>query len=89
MVSILMHLITSNMEYVTNNCSGLYVSDLKKRSLKDDFIALIFGRPIPFHCVKINDVCDDVLEIDTVRAWKETNSNAGWSNEVAIEVVIR
>ncbi|KAF2876898.1 raffinose synthase protein-like protein Sip1 [Massariosphaeria phaeospora] len=68
---------------------GLYVSDLKRRSIEDDFIALIFGRPIPLHCVKISDACENVLEIDTTRAWKETDSNAGWSNEVAIEVVIR
>jgi hypothetical protein len=68
---------------------GLYVSNLGQRSLKDDFIALIFGRPIPLHCVMISESCADVLEIDTVRAWKETDSRAGWSNEVAIEVVIR
>ncbi|KAF2192639.1 glycoside hydrolase family 36 protein [Zopfia rhizophila CBS 207.26] len=68
---------------------GLYVSDLPKRSLKEDFMAVIFGRPIPAHCVKINDACDNVLEIDLVRAWKETDSQAGWSNEVAVEVVIR
>ncbi|KAF2476544.1 raffinose synthase protein-like protein Sip1 [Lindgomyces ingoldianus] len=68
---------------------GLYISDLSKRSLKDDFMALISGKPIPAHCVKVNDVCDNVLEIDLARAWKETNSNAGWSNEVAVEVVVR
>ncbi|PSN70162.1 raffinose synthase protein-like protein Sip1 [Corynespora cassiicola Philippines] len=68
---------------------GLYVSDLKKRSLGEDFIALIFGRPISLHCVKINDTCENILEIDLVRAWEETDSRAGWSNEVAVEVVIR
>ncbi|KAF1841878.1 glycoside hydrolase family 36 protein [Cucurbitaria berberidis CBS 394.84] len=68
---------------------GIYVSDLKERSIGDDFFALIFGRPIPAHCVKTSDICENVLEIDTVRAWKETDSKASWSNEVAIEVVIR
>ncbi|KAF2786971.1 glycoside hydrolase family 36 protein [Melanomma pulvis-pyrius CBS 109.77] len=68
---------------------GLYISDLKKRSIEDDFFGLIFGRPIPLHCVKINEVCDNILEIDIARAWKETDSEAGWSNEVAVEVVIR
>lgn len=52
-------------------------------------MAVIFGRPISLDCVKINDTCSDVLEIDTARAWKETDSRAGWSNEVAIEVMIR
>jgi hypothetical protein len=50
---------------------------------------VIFGRPIPEHCVKISEGNENVLEIDTVRAWKETDSKAGWSNEVNIEVVIR
>ncbi|KAF2752059.1 glycoside hydrolase family 36 protein [Sporormia fimetaria CBS 119925] len=68
---------------------GLYVSGLSERNLENDFIALLFGRPIPFHCVKVNDVCPNILEIDTVRAWKETDSKAGWSNEVHVEVVIR
>lgn len=73
----------------TDHGAGLYISDLKKRSIKNDFIAVIFGRPIPSHCVKVNDVCENILEIDTERAWKETDSRAGWSNEVAVEVVIR
>jgi hypothetical protein len=68
---------------------GVYISDLSKRSLEDDVIALIFGRPIPIDCVKISATCADVLEIDTMRAWEETDSRAGWSNEVAVEVVIR
>ncbi|KAF2205960.1 raffinose synthase protein-like protein Sip1 [Delitschia confertaspora ATCC 74209] len=68
---------------------GLYISDLPKRSIGDDIMAVIFGRPIPLHCVKVSDTCDQVLEIDTSRAWKESGSSAGWSNEVAVEVVIR
>ncbi|KAF2273677.1 glycoside hydrolase [Westerdykella ornata] len=68
---------------------GIYISDLPKRSLEDDFMALIFGRPIPLDCISINDICAEILEIDTERAWKETGANAGWSNEVAVEVVIR
>lgn len=57
--------------------------------MEKDFLALIFGRPIPFDCVKVNDKCENVLEIDVKRAWEETGSNAGWSNEVVIEVVVR
>jgi hypothetical protein len=68
---------------------GLYVSDLPQRSLEDDFLGLMFGRPISLSCVKINDACENILEIDLVKAWKETDSQAGWSNEVAVEVIIR
>lgn len=68
---------------------GLYISDLKHRNLDDDIMAVIFGKPIARHCVKISDTCDNVLEIDTTRAWKESDSKASWSNEVAVEVVIR
>jgi hypothetical protein len=52
-------------------------------------MALIFGRPIARHCVKVSDTSDNVLEIDTIRAWEESDSKASWSNEVAVEVVIR
>jgi hypothetical protein len=67
----------------------VYISDLKQRSLEDDFFALMYGRPIPFHCVKVSDVCENVLEIDLTRAWKETDQQASWSNEVNVEVVVR
>lgn len=69
--------------------SGLYISDLKQRSIEDDFFGVIFGRPISGDCVKVSDVCDNVLEIDVIRAWEETDSKASWSNEVVVEVVIR
>lgn len=69
--------------------TGLYVSDLENRSLEDDFMALLFGKPIELHCVTISSACKNVLEIDVARAWKESEQRAGWSNEVAIEVLIR
>lgn len=72
-----------------NHFKGLYISNLKHRDLDNDVMALIFGRPIARHCVKVSDTCENVLEIDTTRAWKESGSGASWSNEVAVEVVIR
>jgi hypothetical protein len=72
-----------------NHFKGLYISNLKYRDIDDDVMALIFGRPIARHCVKVSDTCENVLEIDTTRAWKESDSGASWSNEVAVEVVIR
>ncbi len=74
---------------VADQETGLYVSDLENRSLEDDFMALLFGRPIELHCVKTSNDCKNVLEIDVARAWKESEQRAGWSNEVAIEVLIR
>jgi hypothetical protein len=49
-------------------------------------MAVIFGRPIAQHCVCVRG---NVLEIDLVRAWRESESKASWSNEVAVEVTIR
>jgi hypothetical protein len=72
-----------------NNVEGVYISNLKDRNLDDDFMALIFGMPIAKHCVKVNDTCENVLEIDTTRAWKESDSKASWSNEVAVEIIVR
>lgn len=68
---------------------GLYISDLANRSLNDDFMAVLFGRPIPPHCIKKNEKDGNILEIDVARAWKESNQRAGWSNEVAVEIVVR
>ncbi|KAF2823401.1 glycoside hydrolase [Ophiobolus disseminans] len=68
---------------------GVYISDLKQRSIEDDFFAVLFGRPIPSHCVKASKADENVLEIDLTRAWKETDQKASWSNEVAVELVIR
>lgn len=68
---------------------GLYISDLENRSLEDDFMALLFGRPIELHCVKKSSTSKNVLEMDVARAWKESEQRAGWSNEVAVEVFIR
>jgi hypothetical protein len=68
---------------------GVYISNLKDRNLDDDFMALIFGMPIAKHCVKVNGTCENVLEIDTTRAWKESDSKASWSNEVAVEIIVR
>jgi hypothetical protein len=62
----------------TDYFAGVYVSDLKERSIKDDFFAVMFGRPIPYDCVKVSEVCENVLEIDLVKAWKETDQKASW-----------
>lgn len=67
---------------------GLYISDLEARRFEDDFMVMIFGRPVPVGCIKVNEVCGKVLEIDVQRAWKEMDEDAGWSNEVSVEVFV-
>lgn len=69
--------------------TGVYISDLKKRNINDDFFAVLFGRPIPSDCVKVSAKDENVLEIDLTKAWKETDQKASWSNEVAVELIIR
>lgn len=67
---------------------GLYVSDLEARKVEDDFMVLIHGKPVPVGCVTVNETCGKVLEVDVERAWKEMGEEAGWSNEVSVEVFV-
>lgn len=67
---------------------GLYVSDLEARSVEKDFMVLIHGKPVPVGCVGVNGVCGKVLEVDVERAWREMGEEAGWSNEVSLEVFV-
>ena len=67
---------------------GIYISDLPQRSIRDDFMVLIFGRPIKVQNVRKSETCENVLEIDVEAAWKESGESAGWSNEVAVEVFV-
>ncbi|SLM37360.1 Glycosyl hydrolases 36 [Lasallia pustulata] len=67
---------------------GIYVSDLEKRSIQDDFLVTILGKVIPFHAVT-SHASNRVLEVDVERAWKEMDLTSGWSNEVAVEIFIR
>ena len=67
---------------------GLWISDLREKEVEDDFMVMIFGKPVPSHCVGLNEACDRVLEIDVETAWKEMDLEAGWSNEVAVEVFV-
>jgi hypothetical protein len=68
----------SSLVFDTDFIAGVYVSDLKDRSIEDDFFAVMFGRPIPSDCVKVSDVSENVLEIDLVKAWQETDQKASW-----------
>lgn len=52
-------------------------------------MGLMFGKPIPLHCVKRSESDPSVLEVDLSTAWKESEQQAGWSNEVVVEIFIR
>lgn len=69
-------------------CQGVYISDLEKRDVENDFMVLVAGKPIPFHCVS-KDKEENVFKIDLVKGWKEIDAQPGWSNEAAVELFIR
>jgi hypothetical protein len=48
----------------------------------------MFGKPIPFSCVKKSEQDPNVLEVDLDAAWKASDQKAGWSNEIAVEIII-
>jgi len=48
----------------------------------------MLGQPVPIGCVGISKTCGKVLEVDVERAWKEMGLDAGWSNEVSLEVFV-
>ncbi|EME48995.1 glycoside hydrolase family 36 protein [Dothistroma septosporum NZE10] len=67
---------------------GLYISDLPKRKIEDELMIMIFGKPIPIGAVRKSEADERMLEIDVEKAWNESGEDAGWSNEVSIEIFI-
>nr|XP_023908654.1 probable galactinol--sucrose galactosyltransferase 6 [Quercus suber] len=69
---------------------GLYVSELNNKSIDKNFMIMLYGNPIPRHCVSKSARVGNgnILEIDVERAWRENKEKAGWSNEFSIEVFI-
>ncbi|KXL47911.1 MAG: glycoside hydrolase family 36 protein [Acidomyces sp. 'richmondensis'] len=67
---------------------GLYISDLEARSIEDSLMIMIYGKPIPFHCVGVSHRCGKVLEINVERAWREGKFESGWNNEVSLEMFL-
>lgn len=68
---------------------GLWIADLAERSVDEDVMIMVYGKPIPRHCVGRSKECDKVLEVDLERAWEEMGEDSGWSNEVSLEVFIK
>ena len=67
---------------------GIYISDLIQWKIPDDFMVMIFGKPVPSHTIKASETVDNVLEIDVEKAWKEPNQQPQWNNEVLVQVFI-
>ncbi|KAL8999181.1 MAG: hypothetical protein Q9169_001960, partial [Polycauliona sp. 2 TL-2023] len=69
---------------------GIYISTLPPPStLHEHTMVLIRDQPVPAHTVKVSDENEKVLEIDVETAWKEKGLEAGWGNEVEVEIVVR
>jgi hypothetical protein len=68
--------------------TGLYISNLPKRDIKETLLITVLGKVIPLHTVKKSIADDRVLEIDVQTAWKELDLDSKWSNEVQVKVYI-
>ncbi|TDZ40290.1 putative galactinol--sucrose galactosyltransferase 6 [Colletotrichum spinosum] len=63
---------------------GIYISKLSELTIDDHFLVTIQSRVIPKEACAISKTCENVLEIDVERAWKEMGLHPGWSNEVEL-----
>lgn len=68
---------------------GIYFSDLQDRSIAQNFMVMILGRPIPQKTVwKEGGENANVLAIDVLAAWKAMKLDSGWSNEASVRVFV-
>ncbi|KAJ5362568.1 hypothetical protein N7541_003412 [Penicillium brevicompactum] len=66
---------------------GVYISDLKDRSIAQNFMVMILGKPVPQKMVwKEGGEDSNVLAIDVLAAWKKMKLDNGWSNEVFVQI---
>ncbi|KAJ8126290.1 hypothetical protein O1611_g7347 [Lasiodiplodia mahajangana] len=65
---------------------GLYISDLPNMLIERDFMATIYGQPVPVHTVTVDRNDHHVLTIDVQKAWFELGLSSGWSNEIEVKV---
>ncbi|KAJ5446339.1 Aldolase-type TIM barrel [Penicillium cf. griseofulvum] len=68
---------------------GIYFSDLQDKSIEQNFMVMILGRPIPQNTVwKQGGENGNVLAIDILAAWKSMALDSGWSNEAFVQVFV-
>ena len=65
---------------------GIWISNIGERKV-DQFMVMLRGLAIPVERVKIDEE-NGVLEIDVQGAWEDLNLDAGWNNEVGIDVFV-
>jgi hypothetical protein len=73
---------------------GIWLSDVQTSGRRvDDLMVTMQGRAVPARAVRYNAAhCpggSGVLEIDIAAAWEAMGLNAGWSNEVGVDVFLR
>ena len=79
---------------------GIWMSHLKNkggRSVDENVMVMILGKVVPRGRVRIENVdlpdseeksTAGILEIDVEGAWKDMELDAGWSNEVRVEIYV-
>lgn len=73
---------------------GIYISCLEQKSVEEDFMVMMLGRPVPVHTVEKRAAVDGgngvnkVLAIDVQTAWKEMDLKSGWNNEVQVQILM-
>ncbi|OKL62115.1 hypothetical protein UA08_02367 [Talaromyces atroroseus] len=65
---------------------GIFHSKLDSRDVDKHVMVLISGIAVPRHTVWKDG--DNVLAVNVLQAWKELGLDAGWSNEVRVQVFI-
>ncbi|KAL9621159.1 MAG: hypothetical protein Q9160_004410 [Pyrenula sp. 1 TL-2023] len=73
---------------------GIYISDLADRDIQRDFFAVMKGQGVSGEFVRrgVGDAGSGkggVLELDVEGAWDSMGLDAGWGNEVQVEVFVR
>ncbi|GAB7357154.1 hypothetical protein MBLNU459_g8147t1 [Dothideomycetes sp. NU459] len=68
---------------------GVYLSGAETRSIDDDVLVLLLGKPIPRDCVSWQqEPGGGVLRVDVEKAWDDSGAKAGWNNEVSLEIFV-
>lgn len=78
---------------------GIWMSGLKGRDVDENVMVIILGKAVPRERVVIKSVdlpgseqeeksTAGVLEVDVEGAWTDMDLDAGWSNEVRVEVFV-
>ena len=77
---------------------GIWMSGLRGKDVDENAMVIILGKAVPRDRVVIKAVdvpgseqeqsTAGILEVDVEGAWKDMELDAGWSNEVKVEIFI-